>query len=112
MLAYYVEWHMRERLKPILFDDEYIVEAQEAKASAVAKAVRSEHAKDKDAQKRADDGTPIHSFRTLMQDLGTLTYNITHTALNPKAKIILTTRPTTLQEKAFKLLGINPARTQ
>ena len=47
-----------------------------------------------------------------MQDLGTLAYNITHTALNPKAKIILTTRPTALQEKAFKLLDVNPARTQ
>jgi len=47
-----------------------------------------------------------------MRNLGTLAYNITHTALNPKAKIILTTRPTPLQEKAFSLLGVNPARTQ
>jgi transposase len=112
MLAYYVEWHMRERLKPMLFDDEFIEEAQAIKVSAVAKARRSDHAKDKDASKHADDGTPLHSFRTLMQDLGTLAYNITYTALNPKAKIILTTRPTPLQDKAFKLLGVNPARTQ
>ena len=112
MLAYYVEWHMRERLKPMLFDDEFIEEAQAIKVSAVAKAQRSDHAKDKDASKHADDGTPLHSFRTLMQDLGTLAYNITYTALNPKAKIILTTRPTPLQDKAFKLLGVNPARTQ
>ncbi|MGA9992281.1 MAG: IS1634 family transposase [Thiobacillaceae bacterium] len=112
MLAYYVEWHMRERLKPMLFDDEFIEEAQAIKVSAVAKAQRSDHAKDKDARKHADDGTPLHSFHTLMQDLGTLAYNITYTALNPKAKIILTTRPTPLQDKAFKLLGVNPARTQ
>lgn len=112
MLAYYVEWHMRERLKPMLFDDEFIEKAQASKVSAVAKARRSDHAKDKDASKHADDGTPLHSFRTLMQDLGTLAYNITYTALNPKAKIILTTRPTPLQDKAFKLLGVNPARTQ
>lgn len=112
MLAYYVEWHMRSRLKPMLFDDEFIDMAQSAKPSAVAKAQRSDHAKTKDATGRADDGMPLHSFRTLMQDLGTLTYNITHTALNPNAKIILTTRPTPLQEKAFALLGINPARTQ
>lgn len=112
MLAYYVEWHMRERLKPMLFDDEFIEKAQASKISAVAKARRSDHAKDKDASKHADDGTPLHSFRTLMQDLGTLAYNITYTALNPKAKIILTTRPTPLQDKAFKLLGVNPARTQ
>ena len=112
MLAYYVEWHMRERLKPMLFDDEFIEKAQASKVSAVAKARRSDHAKDKDASKHADDGTPLHSFRTLMQDLATLAYNITYTALNPKAKIILTTRPTQLQDKAFKLLGVNPARTQ
>jgi transposase len=112
MLAYYVEWHMRARLKPMLFDDEFIEQAQAAKPSAVAKAQRSAHAKAKDATGHADDGMPLHSFRTLMQDLGTLAYNITHTALNPKTKIVLTTRPTPLQEKAFKLLGVNPARTQ
>ena len=112
MLAYYVEWHMRSRLKPLLFDDEFIERAQATQPSAVAKAQRSAHAQAKDATGRADDGMPLHSFRTLMQDLATLAYNITHTALNPNAKIILTTRPTPLQEKAFQLLGVNPARTQ
>ena len=112
MLAYYVEWHMRERLKPMLFDDEFIKDAQSAKPSAVAKAQRSDHAKSKDATQRADDGLPLHSFQTLIQDLATLTYNITHTTLNPKAKIILTTRPTPIQEKAFKLLGVSVPRTQ
>ena len=58
MLAYYVEWHMRERLKPMLFDDEYLDEASASRASPVAKAVRSEHAKAKDASKHADDGLP------------------------------------------------------
>ncbi|MDR3212389.1 MAG: IS1634 family transposase [Azoarcus sp.] len=110
MLAYYVEWHMRERLKPMLFDDEF--KDSQIRPSAVAKAQRSAHAKSKDARQRANDGLPIHSFQTLMQDLATLTYNITHTALNPKAKIILTTRPTPLQEKAFKLLGLSVPRTQ
>lgn len=112
MLAYYVEWHMRAHLKPLLFDDEFLEQAQAAKPSAVAKAQRSAHAQAKDATRHAEDGLPLHSFRTLMQDLATLTYNVTHTALNPKAKIVLTTRPTPLQEKAFKLLGINPACTQ
>jgi transposase len=112
MLAYYVEWHMRARLKPMLFDDEFIEQAQSTKPSAVAKAQRSAHAKGKDATRQADDGLPVHSFRTLMQDLATLSYNITYTALNPKARIILTTRPTPVQEKTFKLLGVNPPRTQ
>ncbi len=112
MLAYYVEWHMRARLKPMLFDDEYLEEASTSRASPVLKAVRSEHAKAKDASKLADDGLPLHSFRTLLQDLGTLAYNVTHTHLNPEAKIVITTRPTPIQAKAFALLGLNPACTQ
>ena len=58
------------------------------------------------------DGVPLHSLRTLLQDLATLAYNITHTSLNPNAKIVITTRPTPLQDKAFKLLGANPSCTQ
>jgi Transposase DDE domain len=112
MLAYYVQWHMRERLKPMLFDDEYLDEASASRASPVLKAQRSMHAKAKDASKTADDGLPLHSFRTLLHDLGTLTYNITHTSLNPEAKIVLTTRSTPLQHKAFSLLGLSPACTQ
>jgi len=112
MLAYYVEWHLRERLKPMLFDDEFLDEASAGRASPVLKAARSQHARAKDASKRADDGLPLHSFRTLLQDLATLAYNITHTSLNPEAKIVITTRPTPLQDKAFKLLDINPSRTQ
>ena len=112
MLAYYVEWHMRQRLKPMLFDDEQLDVATTSRASAVAKAVRSEHAKGKDASKTAHDGLPLHSFRTLLKDLGTLAYNITHTNASPDAKIVLTTRPTPLQAKAFELLALNPACTQ
>ena len=112
MLAYYVEWHMRQRLKPMLFDDEHLDEADASRASAVVKAVRSEHAKLKDASKTANDSLALHSFRTLLKDLGTLAYNITHTHLNPEARIILTTRPTPVQAKAFALLGLNPACTQ
>ena len=112
LLAYYVEWHMRDALKPMLFDDEFIEEARATRASPVAKAVRSEHAKRKDRTKLADDGLPLHSFRTLLQDLGTLTYNIVHTRLNPEAKIVMTTRPTPLQDKAFRLLGVKPHCSQ
>ena len=71
MLAYYVEWQMRARLKPMLFDDEFLDEASASRPSPVAKAVRSEHAKGKDARKLADDGLPLHSFRTLLQELAT-----------------------------------------
>ena len=112
MLAYYVEWHMRARLKPMLFDDEQLDVASAARVSAVAKALRSEHAKAKDASKTAEDGLPLHSFRTLLKDLGTLAYNITHTQASPETKIVLTTRPTPLQTKAFALLALNPSCTQ
>jgi transposase len=112
MLAYYVEWHMRECLKPMLFDDEFIEQAQATRASPVNKALRSDHAQAKDATKRGDDGSPLHSFRTLLQDLATVAYNITSTSLNPDAKIVITTRPTPVQAKAFKLLGVNPTCSQ
>jgi hypothetical protein len=112
LLAYYVQWHLRERLKPMLFDDEFLEQTNATRPSPVAKARRSAHAKAKDASKRNDADLPVHSLRTLLQDLATLTYNITHTALNPNAKIVLTTRPTPLQDQVFKLLGVNPARTQ
>ncbi|MBI2747825.1 MAG: IS1634 family transposase [Burkholderiales bacterium] len=112
MLAYYVEWHMRQRLKPMLFDDEQLDLANTTRASAVTKAVRSEHAKDKDASKTADDGLPLHSFRTLLKDLATLAYNVTHTTVNPDISVVVTTRPTPLQTKAFELLALNPACTQ
>jgi hypothetical protein len=112
MLAYYVEWHMREKLKPMLFDDEYVEQARAARPSPVAKARRSEHAKAKDASKLTEDGLPVHSFRTLLEDLATLAYNVCYTPLNPHAKIIITTRPTPVQDKAFRLLNVNPACTQ
>jgi hypothetical protein len=112
MLAYYVEWHMRQRLKPMLFDDEHLAEANATRPSPVAKAVRSDHAKAKDKTKRADDGLPLHSFRTLLKDLATLTYNIARTAANPSATIAITARPTPVQAKAFELLGLSPNCSQ
>jgi len=112
MLAYYVEWHMRARLKPLLFDDEYLDEASATRASPVVKAVRSDHAKAKDATKRAEDGLPLHSFRTLLKDLATLTYNVARTGANPGAEIVLTSRPTPIQAKAFELLNLTPNCSQ
>jgi len=103
---------MRKRLKPMLFDDEYLDEASVTRASPVLKAVRSDHAKAKDASKLADDGLPLHSFRTLLKDLATLTYNIARTGANPNAKIVITSRPTPLQAKAFELLNLTPNCSQ
>jgi hypothetical protein len=112
MLAYYVEWHMRSRLKPMLFDDEQLDAVRAQRASPVAKAQRSNHARAKDTHKHTDDGLPVHSFRTLLDDLATLAYNIAHTPANPAAKLVLSTRPTPLQAKAFSLLGVDPGCSQ
>jgi hypothetical protein len=112
MLAYYVQWHMRARLKPMLFDDEHLDEASATRASPVLKAVRSEQAQAKDASKHADDGLPLHSLSTLLRDLGTLTYNVARTGANPNATILITSRPTPVQDKAFRLLGLSPNCSQ
>jgi hypothetical protein len=103
---------MREKLKPMLFDDEYVEQARAARPSPVAKARRSDQAKAKDATKFSEDGLPVHSLRTLLDDLATLAYNVCHTPLNPDAKLVITTRPTPIQEKAFRLLNVSPACTQ
>ena len=112
MLAYYVEYHMRQRLKPMLFDDEYLDEASATRASPVLKAVRSDHAKAKDASKTAADGLPLHSFRMLLKDLATLTYNIARTPANPNVTLTVIARPTPVQAKAFELLGLSPNCSQ
>ncbi len=65
MLAYYVEWHMHQALKPLLFDDHGPAAAERQRASVVQKAKRSPAARAKAARKRTDDDLPVHSFRTL-----------------------------------------------
>ncbi|MFT4432610.1 IS1634 family transposase, partial [Caballeronia sp. 15715] len=69
---------------------------------------RSDQAKAKDATKLGEDGLPVHSFRTLLDDLATLAYNVCHTPLNLDARLVMTTRPTPVQEKAFRLLNVSP----
>ena len=75
MLAYYVEWHMRQALAPILFDDDDKAAAEARRSSPVAPAQRSDRAVRKTRTKRTDDDRPVHSFRTLLQDLATITKN-------------------------------------
>ncbi len=75
MLAYYVEWHMRRRLAPVLFDDEDPAAGRALQASPVTPAQRSLGAKRKAATKRTDDDTPVHSFQTMLADLATIAKN-------------------------------------
>ena len=112
MLSYYVEWHMRRALAPMLFDDEDKDAALASRASPVAKAPRSERAKAKDAGKRTMDGEPVHSFHTLIADLATLCLNEVAAANNPNYRLTMTTRATPLQQKALDLLGVSLAAAQ
>ncbi len=112
MLAYYVEWNMRVRLAPMLYDDDDREAAEALRASPVAKAQRSPSALEKSATGRTSDGAPVHSFRTLLADLATLCRNTIVTAIAPNRPFTVLTRPTPIQQKAFDLLAIPIACTQ
>jgi hypothetical protein len=106
MLAYYLEWHMRQRLAPMLFDDTDKQAAEALRASVVAQARRSPTAVTKQATRLTDDGLPVHSFHSLMADLATVARNTIITAITPNYPLLVMTRPTTIQLKAFSLLGV------
>ena len=75
MLAYYLEWHMRSALAPVLFDDHDRAAGEQQRSSVVQPAQRSPAAQKKAASKRTADDLPVHSFRSLIGELGTLTMN-------------------------------------
>ena len=104
MLAYYVEFHMRRALAPILFEDHDRDAAE--RTSIVAPAERSPAAKRKVATRRTDDGLPVHSFRSLLDDLATLCLNKLRLPSNPSYRFDMPTTPTPLQARALELLGV------
>ena len=106
MLAYYLEWHMRQCLAPMLFDDTDKEEAEALRSSVVAQAQRSKAAVKKQTTGVTPDGLPVHSFRTLLADLATRARNTIVTAINPLYPLTVVTRPTPVQQKAFDLLGL------
>ena len=105
MLAYYVEWHVRGALAPLLFDDHDREGAERRRTSEVAPAQRSEAAAAKASTKRTEDGLPVHSYRTLINELGTLTANTMRVA-EGGSTFTLHTRPTPVQQRCFELLGV------
>jgi hypothetical protein len=106
MLAYYLEWHMRQALAPILFDDHDRAAAEALRLSPVAKAQPSPAAKRKARSKRTDDGLPVHSFRSLLADLATLTRNTARFARTATFPLLAT--PTQIQTRALNLLRLQP----
>ena len=104
MLSYYVEWHMRQALAPMLFDDDDPQAAEAARKSIVSPAERSPRAKNKDLSKRTEDGLPVHSFRTLLKDLATLTRNQVRVG---EQTMQMLPAPTPVQQRALQLLKVS-----
>ncbi|XUP03010.1 IS1634 family transposase [Microcystis aeruginosa FBCC-A68] len=109
MLAYYVEWHLKQCLAPLLFEDEEIDDS----SVDVIKANRSESAQSKERKKRNQENFPVHSFRTLLEDLGTICLNTVECTIREGSyRFSKITRPTQLQQKALDLLGVSLICTQ
>ena len=107
LLAYHLEWHLRQALAPLLFDDHDRAGAAKQRPSPVAKAAPSPAAKRKATTRRTADGLPAHSFRSLLADLATLTRNTVRFGRGTTTELLAT--PTPLQQRAFDLLGVRPA---
>jgi transposase len=104
MLAYYVEWHMREAWRELMFAD--TDQAAKAVRDPVAPAQRSQAALDKVARRKLDDGSPAHSFCTLMAELGTIVRNTCRTpGAGPEAPTFdIVTTPNATQRHALDLI--------
>ena len=107
MLAYYVVWNMKRHLAPMLFKDDDPAAAAAERSSPVAKAKVSPAARQKAQRKRTEDGQPVHSFRTLLQDLANLTRN--NVRFGDARPTTILSRPTPTQTRAFNLLGLKIA---
>jgi len=110
MLACHVEWHMRKRLKPILFDDDDPATAARERTSIVAPAQPSPAALRKRASKLTANGGPVHSFQSLLRDLATCTLNEMTTTLDAAYSFTLVATPTPIQPQAFRLLDVDPTK--
>jgi DDE family transposase len=105
LLAYYLEWHLRQAWAPLLFSDEQ----PPLHADPVAKAERSPEAKRKASTKRTADGDTCHSFGSLLAELALIVRD-TNRISGTEATFTKTTRPNRTQARALELAGIDPAR--
>jgi len=108
LLAYYVEWHMRRALAPVLFEDEELPEDRKRR-DPILPAKPSESAKLKKATHQTADGLPVHSFETLMAELATrgrVTYRLKSEELGLTFKQVPDLTP--IQARAHELLGLLP----
>ena len=111
LLAYYVHWHLRQALAPLLFDDEEL-EAERARRDPVLAAQPSASAKRKKRKRRTEDGFPLQSLETLMAHLGTRARHQCRLPSEPDAPCVQRlTEPTPLQQRAFELIRMFPGNT-
>jgi len=106
MLSYYISWHMKQALAPILFQDNDKPAAAAKRPNPVAPAQRSNKALAKAARKRTHDDYPVHSFTSLLADLATICANQIQPIDDMPAFTKITT-PTPLQRRAFELLDVS-----
>jgi transposase len=107
LLAYYVEWHLRERLAPLLFDEEDPAAAASRRSSVVAPAQRSERTLRKVRSRKTEDGFAVHSFQDLLRNLSTLCQNRVVPKLPGAPAFTRYTIPTPLQQRGLDLLGVS-----
>lgn len=106
MLAYYVEWHMRQALAPMLFDEDDPLGAVSKRSSVVAPAQRSTSARTKAQRKRTKNNLPVHSFQTLLADLATIIKERVQPRLPGVPAFNKITIPTPVQQQALRLLAV------
>jgi hypothetical protein len=110
MLAYYVEWHMRQALASLLFDDHDRTAAQAQRRSIVAPARRSEAAHSKAATQQTEEGFTVQSFRDLLTQLGTIVHNRMRRRGGKEDETFpMITRPNEHQKRVLELLGVAPS---
>ena len=107
MLAFHVEWHMRRRLAPLLFEDDQPEVARAQRNSPIEPAEASPSAKARASTRKTPDGLPVHSLSTLLAELATLTRNQVSLPSNPDQAFTLLAKPAPLQTRAFELLEID-----
>ena len=107
MLAYYVEWQMKQKLQPLLFAEEDREGAARERKDIVSPAVPSKKAQKKAVLHRTEEDLPVQSFGGLIEDLGTLVRNVMQAGKDDSARFALLTTSTPLQQKALELLGVS-----
>ena len=105
MLAYYVEWHMREAWAPLLFQDEELRQQRKLR-DPVAPAQPSPSARRKKATRRSSEGLPLHSFKTLLAELAKRCRNTCRVKTDPASRFTMVSDPNPLQARALQLLGL------